>query len=156
MLAAALAPAFLGSLPTPARAEATSYLLVVSDDVALAELPLDEVRRVFLLKRVFWKPGRPIRLVLPATDLPARAFMLEKVCQKTEGELRRLVIESVYRGDTDQAPKVAASDDEALKILSTVPGSVALVSVGVALPAHVKALRIDGKDAGEPGYPLAR
>jgi hypothetical protein len=151
-----LAPGLLASATTLAPAEVAAYRLVVAEDVALADLPLDEVRRVFLLKRTFWKPGRPIRLVLPATGLPARTFMLEHVCQKTEGELRRLVMESVYRGDTDQAPRVAASDDEALKMLSSSPGSVALVSVGTALLPNLKALRIDGKNAGDPGYPLAR
>ena len=32
--------------------------------------------------------------------------------------MRRLVLESLYRGETDQPPKVANSDEEALKVVS--------------------------------------
>ena len=125
--------------------ETASYAVIVATDVPLTDISLDELRRVFVLKRAFWKPGKQIRVVLPGTGLPARAFLLDRVCQKTEGELRRLVLESTYRGETDQPPKVASSDEDALRLVSLLPSAVALVTAETSLPPGVKTLRIDGK-----------
>ena len=132
------------------------YTVIVAEDVPLTDISLDELRRVFTLKRAFWKPGKLIRVVLPGTGLPTRAFLLDRVCQKTEGELRRLVLESTYRGESDQPPKVASSEEEALRLVASLPSAVALVEADASLPTGVKALRIDGKLPTDPGYPLAR
>ena len=88
-------------------------------DVPVSELTLEELRRVFLFKRLFWKPGKPVRLILPATGQPARTFLLDQVCQRSEGDLRRLILESMYRGETDQAPKVASSEAETLTAVAS-------------------------------------
>ena len=79
-------------------ADTANLAVIVSEDVP-RDISLDELRRVFILKRAFWKPGELIRVVLPGTGLPARAFLLDRVCRKTEGELRRLVLESTYRAE---------------------------------------------------------
>ena len=131
------------------------YVVVVGEDVPVSDITLDELRRVFLMKRGFWKPGKPIRLVLPASGVPARSFLLEYVCQKTEGEMRRLVLESIYRGESDQAPKVAGSDEEALRLLASITNAVALVSTETPLGPGLKALRVEGKLPSDQGYPLA-
>ena len=136
--------------------DAANFTVIVAEDVPLTDISLDELRRVFTLKRAFWKPGKVIRVVLPATGLPSRAFLLSRVCQKTEGELRRLVLESTYRGESDQPPKVASSEEEALRLVASLSSAVALVEADATLPPGVKALRIDGKLPTEPGYPLAR
>src|SRR4249920_2387656 len=99
--------------------DSPAYQLVAPVDAPLNDISMDELRRVFLMRRLFWKPGHPIRLVLPGSGRPTREFMLARVCQKTEGEYRRLVLEALYRGDTDQPPKVAASDEDILKMLAT-------------------------------------
>jgi hypothetical protein len=138
----------------PAQTPRIRYAVVASRDVPFAELTLDELRRVFLFKRHFWNPGKPVRLILPATGQPARRFLLDQVCQRTEGELRRMILESMYRGESDQAPKVAASEAETLAALESSSGSIALVSDTVALPTGVKRLKIDGKLPEDSDYPL--
>jgi len=137
-----------------ARAADHSYAIVVNQETPVADLTISELRRVFLLRRGFWKPGKPIRLVLPATGQAARAFLLEHVCQKTEGELQRIVLESMYRGEIDQAPKVAATEADALTLVASLENSVVLVSAQIAPREGTKTLRIEGKLPSEPGYPL--
>jgi hypothetical protein len=145
----------LGGRAAAAADAAVGYAVVVGEDVPVADITLDELRRVFLMKRAFWKPGKPIRLVLPASGLPARSFMLQYVCQKTEGEMRRLVLESMYRGDSDQPPKVAGSDIEALGLLASIANGVALVSAETSPGPRLKVLRVEGKLPSDQGYPLA-
>ena len=141
--------------PGPAPRSDHGYAVVGPADAPLDDISMDELRRVFLLKRLFWKPGNPIRLVLPGTGRPAREFLLARVCQKTEGEYRRLVLEVLYRGDTDQPPKVGGTDEDVLRILLAGQGSVGLVDAGVPLPPGLKVLRVDGRLPTEAGYPLA-
>lgn len=165
-MAALLAAApLLGGAPLPALERLTlpggpgqggGYAVVVGPDVPISELSLEELRRVFLFKRLFWKPGKPVRLILPATGQPARLFLLDQVCQRSEGDLRRLILESMYRGETDQAPKVAASEAETLTAVASLAGAIALIPSESSLPTGVKALKIDGKMASEPGYPLGQ
>lgn len=141
-----------------ARADSAAvvvYAVVVAEDVPLTDITMEELRRVFLMKRAFWKPGRPIRLVLPASGLAGRKFLFAYVCQKTEGEMRRLVMESMYKGESDQPPKVAGSDEEALRLVSAIENSVALVSTGTPHGPGLKALRVDGKLPSDQGYPLS-
>jgi hypothetical protein len=131
-----------------------AYQVVAPADAPLDDISMDELRRVFLLRRLFWKPGHPIRLVLPGSGLPTREFMLARVCQKTEGEYRRLILEALYRGDTDQPPKVGGSDEEILKMLAAQRESLGLVATGSNLLPGLKVLRIDGRLPTETGYPL--
>jgi hypothetical protein len=138
------------------RAESATFAVIVAEDVPLSDISLDELSRVFALKRAFWRPGKGIHVVLPGTGQPARDFLLVRVCHKTEGELRRLVLESTYRGEIDQPPKVANSEEEALKLVSSLASSVALVASEARLPPGVKVLHVDGKLPADPGYPLTR
>jgi len=154
-LAAGLAATTLSAAsPAQTSAAAEKYVIIVSQDVALGELSLEELRRLFLFKRLFWTPGKPVRLILPATGQPARSFLLDKVYQRSEGDLRRLILESMYRGETDQAPRMVAGEAEILNVVGSSTGAISLVSSDAALPAAVKALKIDGKLPSDAGYPL--
>src|SRR5262245_57369946 len=141
------------SATTPSHS-GPGYQVVAPVSAPLDDISMDELRRVFLLRRLYWKPGHPIRLILPGTGQPTREFMLLRVCQKTEGEYRRLVLEVIYRGETDQAPKVGGSDGEVLGMLAAQQESLGLVGTEVALPPGLKVLRVDGRLPAEPGYPL--
>ena len=55
-----------------------AYQVVAPADAPLDDISMDELRRVFLLRRLFWKPGHPIRLVLPGNGQPTREFMLAR------------------------------------------------------------------------------
>ena len=147
----------LALLEAPAEsAAAVVYAVVVAEDVPLTDITMEELRRVFLMKRAFWKPGKPIRLVLPASGLPGRKFLFDIVCQKSEGEMRRLVLESMYKGESDQPPKVASSDEEALRLVSAIENAVALVSSGTPRGPGLKVLRVDGKLPSDAGYSLSQ
>jgi hypothetical protein len=141
-------------LASGAGAATEAYVVVANDDVPVQDLSLDEVRRVFLLQRAFWKPGKPVRVVLPATGQPGRAFLLEKVCRRSESDLRRRIMEAVYSGETDQAPRMAGSDLEALNLVAASTGAVALVTAESSLPDGTRLLRVGGKLPSDPGYEL--
>lgn len=136
---------------TPAPAE---FALITSGAVPVNDLTLAEVRRIFLFKRTMWRPGMPVNVLLPNAGLPSRAFLLEKIYRMSDQDLRRYILERIFQAEIDFAPKVVASDQEAVSFVKSGRSIVAVVGAGTPGLGDVKVLRIDGKLPREAGYPL--
>jgi len=143
-----------GSLSASLSAAGRSFAVVVSPDVPATNLTMEEVRRVFLLKKNFWKPGLPATILLPESGSPTRSFLLKTICRTDEPGLKRLILEKLYRAEIDLAPKVVGSGKETVSFVLSSRGVVGIVPAEDSTGASVKVLRIDGKLPGEAGYPL--
>jgi len=132
-----------------------SLAVVASPDVTVDNLQLAELRRLFTLDRRFWKPGQSATMLYPPGGTPARATLLRLLCRTDEPGLRRMILEKMYRGEIDLAPKVAQSDAEALAFVASGRGLLALVPAALAEHASVKVLLVNGLRPGAPGYPLS-
>jgi hypothetical protein len=140
-----------GAAPLQPGAE---FAVIASSGVPVDNLTLDELRRVFLFKRGVWRPGQPVNVMLPDSGLPARAFLLRHVYRMSEQDLRRFILERIFQAEIDFAPKVVASDAEALAFIKAGRSLITVVSAGAPRLWQVKVLRIDGKLPRQPGYPL--
>ena len=141
--------------PATARAGASrEYAVVVSSDVDMRTLTVAELRRIFLLERRFWKSGKPIVALMPSNGAPSRHYLLRGICGIDEAQFRQLLLEKMYRGEIDLAPKVVASDEEALSFVAASRGLIALVPANLAASARVRVLEIGGKSLGTAGFPL--
>jgi hypothetical protein len=129
--------------------------VVASIDVPVDGVTMTELRRLFLLERRFWKPGQPATALHPPAGTPARESFLRHLSRSDERELRRLMLEKLYRGEIDLAPKVMRSDAEAVAFVVSGRGLLALVPAALAESAAVKVLRVDGRLPGERAYPLS-
>jgi hypothetical protein len=133
---------------------AADFAVVVSPDVELTSCSSAELRHLFGLERQFWKAGRPVVVLLPEAGSHTHAFLLRRVYRTDEDGLKRLMLEKLYRGEIDLAPKVVGSDREALSFVASSRGLIALVPASLVDGADVRVLRIDGKLPGASGYPL--
>jgi hypothetical protein len=70
-------------------------------------------------------------------------------------DLKPFWLGKIYRGELTAAPRVLASDAGVKQAVAGDPRAIGYVD-SVLLDPSVKALRVDGKLPGEPGYPLAR
>src|SRR5947208_1822977 len=97
----------LAAVPAAAGATlARQYAVVVSPDVDVRTLTVSELRRIFLFERRFWKSGRPVIPLMPASGARSRRYLLAGICGTDEGQFRQMVLEKMYRGELDLAPKV--------------------------------------------------
>lgn len=128
--------------------------VVASQDVPLDNVTMAELRRLFTLERRFWKPGRPSTVLYPPPGSPARTTLLRDLCKADEQGLRRMMLEKMYRGEIDLAPKVVKSDEEAIAFVASGRGLLALVPARLADHPSVKILTVDGRRPGGPGYAL--
>ncbi len=154
-LGALAAATLLLTAPARPRAADGGIAVIVSPSVHADGITSAELRRVLRLDKRYWKPGEPIALLMPAMGSPTRGFVLTRFLRSTEADQRRLVLEKMYRGEIDLAPKVVATDAEAVTYAASGRGVLALVPASaITGTASVKVLRVDGRLPREAGYPL--
>jgi hypothetical protein len=148
------------STVTTATAEATpvveEYAIVVSPDVKVTNLSLERVRRMFLFRETYWRPGLPVRLLFSESGVEPHSFLLDRIYRMEFSSLRRLIVEKLYQEDIDLAPKVVASDEVAVVFVASGKGLIALVRASVVQSAGANPVAIDGLLPGVPGYALRR
>ncbi|MFN2399474.1 MAG: hypothetical protein ABR543_12670 [Gemmatimonadaceae bacterium] len=135
---------------------AVSFAIVASPTVPVSELTMGDLRNVFFFRKKFWGGGKRVVLLLPAPGLQARDFLLADIYRLNSAGLQRLILEKLFQGEIDLAPRVVRSDQDALSFVASARGMLAIVPTD-AIPADrsgFKVLRINGKLPGESGYPL--
>jgi hypothetical protein len=132
------------------------YAVVVSPDVPVSNLSTKELHRLFVFSKRFWAPSRPVTVLYSDDSLAEGSFLTESIYDMNFPSIRRLILEKLYQGELDKAPKVVANDGLAVDFVASGRGLIALVRADAIGDAAVKVLRVDGHaiDAGD--YPLRR
>lgn len=116
---------------------------------------LQEVHAILTLQRQFWKDGRRIVLILPASGSFEKSVLLEKVYRRTDAELRKDWARRLFAGEIPAVPTSLRSADALFAAVRRSPGAIAIVPASAAIPPGVRVLAIEGKRPGQPGYPLS-
>ncbi|MGI9077408.1 MAG: hypothetical protein ACR2G6_08770 [Gemmatimonadaceae bacterium] len=137
---------------------AVSFAVVANASVPVSEMTIDDLRNVFLFRKKFWSGGKRVVLLLPASGLDARSFILADIYRLNDAGLKRLILERLFQGEIDAAPRAVDSYQDALSFLAATRGMLSIVRADAVPPGQtaVKVIRINGKLPGEAGYPLAR
>ena len=142
--------------PVVLQAQATSggdIAIVVHSEVPIDNLSFDDLRKLVLGDKQYWPGNLRVTLLLRAPVARERDVVLRKVCDMNEAQFRQYWIGKVFRAETASSPKIVYSNDMALSMLFSLPGSMAFVD-STAVPRNFKVLQIDGKLPGQQGYPL--
>ena len=92
-------------------------------------------------------------MLLRAPVARERDVVLRKVYDMNEAQFRQYWIGKVFRAETASGPKIVYSNNMALSLLASLPGSIAFID-STEVPRNSKVLHIDGKLPGQQGYPL--
>lgn len=150
----ALLASLLAAAPRAVRAQDSEPLaIVVNRNNPLSEMSLADLRRVFRGQRSRWSNGRRVTLVMRDRGAPERESILQSLFGVAEEDYRRTYMQAVFSGETADAPKTLTSTNGVLRFVYNVPGAIGYVRAR-DVDASVKALRIDGRLPGEPGYRL--
>lgn len=135
---------------------AVTFAVVTNPGVPVAGLTFDDLRDVFFFRQRFWSGGNRVVLLLPGGSLDARSFVLADIYRLNDAGLKRLLLERLFQGQIDAAPRVVDSYEEALAFVAASRGTLTVVRADAIAErqSRIKVLRIDGKLPGEPGYPL--
>lgn len=142
LLACAL---LLAGPPPPARAaagggEAVQLAVVAHPGVPHARLDAGEVRRIFMLRRLFWRDGTRVRPVnLPATSATRLAFS-RAVLGRSPHDLSDYFNDLYFHGT--RPPPVLESDRAVLLYVARVPGAVGYVSAATLAAPEAAGVRV--------------
>ena len=132
---------------------ADDVAIVVSADVPVENLSLEDVRKIFLGDRQYWTSNLRITLLVRAPVARERDVVLKKIYEMTEAQYRQYWISKVFRADVPSGPKIFYSAGMATELVGVIPGAIAFVDAA-QVPPNAKVLRINGALPGEARYPL--
>jgi ABC-type phosphate transport system substrate-binding protein len=127
--------------------------VVVSHDVPVDDLTFTELRKIALGDRQFWSSNLRVTLLIRAPASRERDVILKDVLQMSEAQFHMYWIGKVFRAETTAGPKMVYSNEMALSLINSIPGSVAFMDVA-QVPKDSKVIRVGGLLPGEKGYPL--
>jgi hypothetical protein len=139
-----------------APAKKMVLLLVVSPKRSEADLPLADVKNIFLGKKTHWDSGDTIYPVLPPKKAADLGSVFYKHVVATEpDEFDKLWKGRVARGASAAVPEQFSDMKETLRALKNT-GAVMLIPAVDAdrFRQYMKVLTIDGKKPADEGYPL--
>ena len=150
---------FCALLPLAALGRATDnrpvadFAVIASPDVSLTNLPIGDLRKIFLGDRQFWTPKLRVQLLIRSPVARERAVVVWTICKMSEAQFAQHWIGKVMRAECTSSPQQFGSNLQAMNLVSNTPGAIAIVNA-VQVPAGMKVLAVEGKLPHEPGYRL--
>jgi len=132
---------------------ASDVAVVVSRDVPIENLSFTDLRKIVLGDRQFWSSNLRVTLLIRAPMSRERDVLLKNVLQMTEAQFRQYWIGKVFRAESAATPKSVYSNEMAVSLVNSIPGSVAFIDAS-QVPKDAKVVRVGGLLPGEKGYPL--
>ena len=145
-----------GSTPALAQDEAApAVAIVVHPDVAVDNLSMQQLRKIFFAEQQYWGADRSrIILLVRAPTAYERDCVLDRIYRMDENQFRQYWIAKMFRAEIPAGPKIVFSNDMARDLITAIPGSITFMRASDADAKDVKVLRIDGLLPDEPNYPL--
>jgi len=130
-----------------------SVAIVVNQSNPVENLPLPELRKIFLGERTHWPNGRRITLVMMDPAQPERKTILREIYGMSEKDLNQHFVQGVFTGAISASPKTMATPAEVLKFVFNVPGAIGYLRAQ-DVDRSVKIVRVDGRLPDDKDYSL--
>jgi hypothetical protein len=128
------------------------FAVVVNAQNGATNVPLNELRRIFLGERRFWPGSLPVKLIVRAPGTPEHKVVL-KLLGMTESEYKQYWTQQVFRGEAQAEPVIVATNERQLEAISRSVGAIAVVDIRDLRPGS-KAVRVNQLMPLEKDYPL--
>ena len=127
-------------------------VVVVGTATPLRNISLGELRHVFLGEPVEAGTGKPLVGINHPMGIATRERFDLAVLGLKPDTIGRFWVDRRIR-DQSPAPKAVQSAELAIRVVASLPGAITYGTSDL-VNKQVRALTIDGKAAGQPGYPL--
>lgn len=137
----------IGGFQPAAWSQAPTRLVVISQiNVSEKQLSIDDLRAIFLRKRLVWSGGQNIVPINQPTGSPVRLVFDRTVLGFNADQVARFWIDARIRGGT-QAPRSVAGDAMIANVVKVLPGCIGYVpaeqvNAGVRVVARIDAGRV--------------
>lgn len=128
----------------------TPLAIVVHPSLAIEDISLEELRRLYLGQTRTWTADGSVRLFELASQ---RGAFYRALLNMPESQVDRHWIGLVFRGEGADPPVRVEGAVTLAGRVSATPGAVAFLPLD-SIPAGLKILTIEGARAGDPSYPI--
>jgi ABC-type phosphate transport system substrate-binding protein len=144
---------FIFVLISASLASARDLALVSNKSNSVGAITLPELVKVCKAQNNRWPDGKPVTFVMRSPSAPEMKMVVEKIYGMSGSEVRDLISASNHGRTNHPAIVIAASDEDLVNKVASLPGAVGVVDV-YAINSSVAVVKIAGKLPLEPGYLL--
>jgi ABC-type phosphate transport system substrate-binding protein len=144
----------LGVAPLARAGDA--IVVIVNNANPVDNLSAGELKKLFLSDRSRWETGKAVAPVMLSAGAPERTSFLKSVCGMSDGDLGKYFMQAAFTGKSATPPKEVGSAGAVKSFVATSPGAIGFIKASdlAAGDATVKAVKVDGVAAGDPGYKI--
>lgn len=130
---------------------ARDLALVSNKSNPVSAISLADLVKVCKAQTNHWPDGKPVTFVMRSPTAPEMKVVLEKVYGMSESEVDGLIATSNHGRPNHPAILIAASDEELVNHVASLPGAIGIVDV-YSINSSVTIVKVAGKLPLEPGY----
>jgi ABC-type phosphate transport system substrate-binding protein len=140
------------------HARGDPIVVIVNSANPVQNLRMADLKKIFLSERSRWDTGVAVVPVMITSGAPERAVFLRAVCGMSDADFNRYFLQAAFRGGPVTPPKEVISSQGAKGAVASFPGAIGFIKAGDfhgdGSDGGVKAVRLDGLAASDPGYKL--
>jgi hypothetical protein len=144
---------FIFVLISASLASARDLALVSNKSNSIGAITVPDLVKVCKAQNNRWPDGKPVTFVMRSPSAPEMKMVVEKIFGMSESEVQELISSSNHGRTNHPAIVIAASDEDLVNKVASLPGAVGVVDV-YAINSSVAVVKIAGKLPLEPGYLL--
>ena len=125
--------------------------IIVNSANKLENVTLNDLQRYFKVEKSKTPDGLKLVVLMQDTGRPEREAALKNIYKMTEAQYTTFFVEATFTGAVASAPKSFPSAAAVKKYVAATPGAISYV-LDSDLDDTIKAVKVDGKSPGDPGY----
>jgi len=140
----------------PSARAGDAIVVIVNSANPVDNLSAGELKKLFLSDRSRWDTGKAVAPVMLNPGAPERTSFLKIICGMSDGDLGKYFMQAAFTGKSATPPKELGSAGAVKSFVASSPGAIGFVKAS-DLPTGdttVKAVKVDGASAGDPGYKI--
>ena len=148
----------IGSSPQSWALDGGPIVVIVNQANPVQNVSMDELRKIFLSDRNRWDTGKTIAPVIAAPGAAERTAFLKIVCGMRDAEFSKYFLQAAFTGKDVTPPREVLSGRDVKSVVAGSPGAIGFIRAldfhGDGSDGGVKAVRVEGLLASDPGYKL--
>jgi ABC-type phosphate transport system substrate-binding protein len=148
----------IGSSPQSWALDGGPIVVIVNQANPVQNVSMDELRKIFLSDRNRWDTGKTIAPVIAGRGAAERAAFLKIVCGMRDAEFSKYFLQAAFTGKDVTPPREVLSGRDVKSVVAGSPGAIGFIRAldfhGDGSDGGVKAVRVEGLLASDPGYKL--
>jgi ABC-type phosphate transport system substrate-binding protein len=140
----------------PVARAGDAIVVIVNNSNPVDNLSAGEVKKLFLSDRSRWETGKAVAPVMLGPGAPERTSFLKIVCGMSDSDLGKYFMQAAFTGKSATPPREMGSASAVKSFVAASPGAIGFLKASDLTTGDttVKAVKVDGVAASDPGYKI--